>query len=350
MIHVCCHGCPHDIGEALGHAQHASGGRIGHAGLGGMAQGRGNAFLATVVERHDAAVAQRQLHLPLCLLAGHLARHRAVHLVGEPVLTGHCFQLQHVVEVFVQMLHRVGGILVVAHHSLVAHHRLGRMTEHLGHVEVERLHAVALPEAEVGVARGAAHHIQRGTLTLGDALHMVEMLLVNEQSHALLALVGDNFLGAQGLVADRQLGHVYLAATLLHQFGEAVQVAGRAVVVDGDHGIHVFFDQGAHQIVGAFLHFGVGSLHGIQLDAAGVAAGVHARHRAAAQSDAVVVAAHDHNFVTRPGLFLQAVALFAIAHAACQHDDFVVAIDLRGSPRPLRREGSAVRACCGVGG
>ena len=47
---------------------------------------------------------------------------------------------------------------------------------------------------------------------------MINVLLVDEQSHALLALVGDDLLRAQGLVADGQLGHVDLATTLLDEF------------------------------------------------------------------------------------------------------------------------------------
>ena len=68
------------------------------------------------------------------------------------------------------------------------------MTEHLGHIEVERLDAVALLEREVGIAGGLADHIQRGTLTLGNLAHMLDMLFVNEQAHALLTLVGNDFL------------------------------------------------------------------------------------------------------------------------------------------------------------
>ena len=82
----------------------------------------------------------------------------------------------------------------MALYGVVAHDGLGRVSEHLCHVEVEGLHAVALHEAEVCVARGLADDIQRGTLALGYAAHMVDVLLVDEQSHALLTLVGNDFL------------------------------------------------------------------------------------------------------------------------------------------------------------
>ena len=82
----------------------------------------------------------------------------------------------------------------MALHGLVHHIGLGRMTEHLGHIEVERFDAVALLEREVGIAGGLTDHIQRGTLTLGNLAYMLDMLFVDEQAHALLTLVGNDFL------------------------------------------------------------------------------------------------------------------------------------------------------------
>ena len=66
-----------------------------------MANGGGNAAAAAIVERHGAAVCQRQLQFALRLLERHLARHAAVHLIREPVLAGHGFEAKHVVDVFV---------------------------------------------------------------------------------------------------------------------------------------------------------------------------------------------------------------------------------------------------------
>ena len=200
------------------------------------------------------------------------------------------------------------------------------MSEHLGHIEVERLHAIALLEREVGVACGASHHIERCALACGDLLHLVELVVLDEQSHALLALVGNDFLGREGLVADGQLGHVDLAATLLNELRETVEVPGRSVVVNGCYGVGVVLHQGAHQVVGAFLHLGVGTLHGVELHGCAIAACVDRRHRATAQSDAVVVATHHYDILAHLGLLLQAVALLAVAHATGQHDHLVVSI------------------------
>ncbi|GFI33911.1 hypothetical protein IMSAGC014_00399 [Bacteroidaceae bacterium] len=105
-------------------------------------------------------------------------------------------------------------------------------------------------------------------------------------------------------------------------------MSGRSVVVDADYGVDVFFAEGTYQVVGALLHFGVGALHGVQFDAAGVTARIDRADGAAAQSDAVVVAAHNHYFVTFLRCAFQAVALRAVAHAAGQHNHFVIAIFL----------------------
>ena len=111
-----------------------------------MAEGGGYTGVSAEVEGHHTTVAQRQLHLSLCLLAGNLTRHRTVDLVSEPVLTSHSLKLQHVIEVLVDVVDGVGCVLIVVNDGLVAHHGLGRMSEHLGHIEVERLHAIALLE------------------------------------------------------------------------------------------------------------------------------------------------------------------------------------------------------------
>ena len=117
----------------------------------------------------------------------------------------------------------------------------------------------------MGVARSLADHVHRGTLPLGNLTHVVYVFLVDEQSHAFLTLVGDNLFGAEGLVADRQFCHVYPSAALLDKLAEAVEVAGRTVVVDADHRVDVAFAQCSDEVVGAFLHLRVGTLHGVKL-------------------------------------------------------------------------------------
>ena len=200
------------------------------------------------------------------------------------------------------------------------------MTEHLSHVEVKGTDAVALLEGEVSIARGLADHIERRTLALGNGADMVEVFFLDEQAHALLALVGDDLLAGERRVADGQFGHIDEAATLLHQLAEAVDMTCRAVVVDADDGVDIFLAERAHQVVGALLHLGISALHSVQLYAAAVATRIDTRHRAAAQTDAVVVTTHHDNLITLLRGALQAVTLCAVAYATCQHDDLVVTV------------------------
>ena len=145
---------------------------------------------------------------------------------------------------------------------------------------------------------------------------MVDVLLVDEQAHALLTLVGDDFLRRKCLVADRQLSHVDFAAALLNKLRETVEVTCRAVVVDRNYRVHILLAQSANEVVCTLLHLWVGTLHGVQLDAVAVAAGINRRNRATAQADAVVVAAYNDNLVALLRLLLQTVALCAVAYAA----------------------------------
>ena len=57
-------------------------------------------FFAPIVECYDTAVTQWQLKFALALLAGHFTRYRTVYLIGQPVLTSYCFELQHIGQVF----------------------------------------------------------------------------------------------------------------------------------------------------------------------------------------------------------------------------------------------------------
>ena len=79
-------------------------------------------------------------------------------------------------------------------YSIIFHNGLWRVPEHLSHIQIKWLHAVALLEREVGIASGFPDYIQRGTLTLGNLTYMFDMLLVDEQAHTLLTLVGDDLL------------------------------------------------------------------------------------------------------------------------------------------------------------
>ena len=264
----------------------------------------------------------------MTLLVRHLTRHGTIHLVGEPVFAGHCFEAKDVAQIGFEQRFVVNGGSVFALHRHIGHHRLGRVAEHLCHVEVEGAFAVGLFESEVRIARGFAHHIEGCAFALGNAAHVVDVLLLNEEAHALLALVGDDFLGRKCRIAHGQADHVDGAAALFDEFGQTVDVTGRTVVVDRHHGVVFLLAEGAHEVGGALLHFGVGALHGIELDARAVTPRVDRRNRAATETDAVVVATDHHNFVALLGRAFETVALRAVAHTAGEHDHFVEGIVL----------------------
>ena len=100
------------------------------------------------------------------------------------------------------------------------------------------------------------------------------------------------------------------------------------MVVDRNDGVVVTFAQGTHHVVGTFLHLGVGTLHGVELDARSILARIDRRHGTTAHTDAVVVATDEDDLLASLRSSLQRIAHLAIAYATGQHDDLVVAIFL----------------------
>ena len=98
------------------------------------------------------------------------------------------------------------------------------------------------------------------------------------------------------------------------------------MIVDRDNRIGVFLYQRTHQVIGTLLHFRIGTLNSIQLDTVAVTACIYRRHRAAAQTDTIVVAADHYHLVAFLRLLLQTVAFFSVTHATCKHNHFVVGI------------------------
>ena len=159
-----------------------------------MTDGCCNTFFTTIVEGYDTAVGEWQLDFALALLTSNLTRHGTVHLVGQPVLASHSLQLKHLLQVFIYLVERIRHVLVLAHHGLILHICLWRMSKHLTHFQVERTHTISLFESEMCITRCLTHHIQWSTLTLSNLAHMLNVLFLNEQAHALLTFVGNDFL------------------------------------------------------------------------------------------------------------------------------------------------------------
>ena len=116
------------------------------------------------------------------------------------------------------------------------------------------------------VACSFSYHIHRSAFAFGNLAYVVDGLLVNQQAHTFLRFVGDDFLGRQGFVTDRQFVHVNQTTAFLYQLRQTVDMTGRTVVVDRYDRIFILFTQCAHYVVRTFLHFSIGTLYGVQLD------------------------------------------------------------------------------------
>ena len=82
---------------------------------------------------------------------------------------------------------------VVTLYGFVYHVSLGRRTEHLFHGKVERTYTVSLLEGKTMVAGSFTYHIHRSTFAFSYFTYMLDGFFFNQQSHALLAFVGDDF-------------------------------------------------------------------------------------------------------------------------------------------------------------
>ena len=101
------------------------------------------------------------------------------------------------------------------------------------------------------------------------------------------------------------------------------------MVVDRYDGVHILLAECTHQVVGTFLHLGVGTLNGIQFDAIAITTRINRRYGTTTEADAVIITTdHDH-LVAFLGLFFQTVALRAVTNTTSQHDDFVVSVFCR---------------------
>ena len=174
------------------------------------------------------------------------------------------------------------------------------------------------------VVGSLADNVERSTLALGDGANPLDVLLFNNHTHALLRLVADDFLRRQCWVANWKSIDVDVAASSLHEFRQSVEVAACTVVVDRDNRVGICFGQCANHVGNTFLHFRVGTLHGIEFDGVVVLSGVDRRHSAAAHTDAVVIATHQHHTFVRLRLALDGIALCSEADTTGKHDNLVV--------------------------
>ena len=150
---------------------------------------------APIVQGNGTEVAQRQLQLTLALLAGNTARYRTVHLVGQPVLAGYSFQLQDIFQIVMQFRFLINHRLVRFRNRMVFHNRARRLAEHIFQFDIDGLHSVCLFEDKLHVVRRLTDNIHRGTFAVGNAFHTLYVFFLQQETHALLTFVSDDFLG-----------------------------------------------------------------------------------------------------------------------------------------------------------
>ena len=81
--------------------------------------------------------------------------------------------MKHTIQIVVKMVFVILDILISAFYGLIYHDSLRRMTKHLCHIQVKRLHTISLLETEMSITCRLTDHIHRRTFTLGNLLNMV---------------------------------------------------------------------------------------------------------------------------------------------------------------------------------
>ena len=197
-----------------------------------MSDRSGDTCLSAIVESHGTTVRERELKHALTLLTSHLTCHRTIDLIGQPVLTSHAFEAEYIINICLQLAVACLHVLILMFHSRVVHVGLWRMTEHIGKSEVDRLDAISLFECEAHIVGCLTNHEEWATLALGNLPYALDVLLLDEEAHTLLALVARNLLCAQSWVTDRELIHIDLTASGIDELREAVDMTTCTVVVD----------------------------------------------------------------------------------------------------------------------
>ena len=152
------------------------------------------------------------------MLLRYLTCYGTVYLIRQPVLTSHSFKLEHVGQIFVKVLNVVGNVFILALNGFIHHDCLGRVSEHLRHIKVEGTHTIRLLESKVSIASTFTYNIHRSTLTFSNLTHMFDVFFLNEETHTLLAFVGNDFLCRKCLVANGEVLHIDNTTTFFHQF------------------------------------------------------------------------------------------------------------------------------------
>ncbi|MPM18337.1 hypothetical protein SDC9_64746 [bioreactor metagenome] len=92
--------------------------------------------------------------------------------------------------------------------------------------------------------------------------------------------------------------------------------------------IHFCFCQRTNYIGHTLLHFGIGTLHGVQFHCVVIMTCIHRRHSATTHTDAIIITTHHHDLLSYFGRTFQGIFAITETDTTGQHDNLVVAIFL----------------------
>ena len=78
---------------------------------------------------------------------------------------------------------------------MVLHDGARRFAEHIFQFDIDGLHSVCLFEDKLHVVCRLTDYIHRGTFAVGNAFHTLYVFFLQQETHALLTFVADDFLG-----------------------------------------------------------------------------------------------------------------------------------------------------------
>ncbi len=94
---------------------------------------------------------------------------------------------------------------------------MGRIAEHIGKSEVNRLFAVFMGEYEAFVVSGFAYNVHGGAFAVSYAADIVDMAFINHHTHSFLTFIAYYLFVGECAVADRQIVDVDTSACRFNQ-------------------------------------------------------------------------------------------------------------------------------------
>ena len=210
----------------------------------------------------------------------------------------------------------------------------GDVFEHLrcfaeqdAHFHVDRVvFEVGVFEHELSVVGGFANDGDGATLTGAECLEVGDAVWHDGHDVALLGFVAPDLHRAHGGVFVVNVAQVEASTGGFDQFGQAVGKAAGADVVDREHGVvRAEGDAAVDYLLAAAFHLRVAALDGVKVEGFGLRACANRGGCAAAETDLHGWTAELENECGRWDWFFVDVLALHVAHAASDHDWFVIA-------------------------